>query len=224
MARESNVSLSQQLDDLGPFAGSGLTSTLSSIERSIIGLRLSQTDEYLDEVNASHQALLAAAELKRAVGQINVAIHALGILRCLPHILEQGEAVQSVSLGAGNTGRDFDLETDRRVGEFKFITWRGGAESIRQNSIFKDFFFLAHHDSPKRKQLFLLGLETPLRFFNGRRSLESVLSKDAATKRTFDDRFGTSLRVVRDYYSIHSDKVELVDISPWVPELVGLET
>lgn len=44
---------------------------------------------------------------------------------CLPHILEPDERVESVSLGAGNTGRDFDLETNVRVAEFKFIHWRG---------------------------------------------------------------------------------------------------
>ena len=53
--------------------------------------------------------------MKRLAGQINVTIHALGILMCLPHILEPDERVESVSLGAGNTGRDFDLETNVRV-------------------------------------------------------------------------------------------------------------
>ncbi|WP_283814259.1 hypothetical protein [Bradyrhizobium aeschynomenes] len=42
---------------------------------------------------------------------------------CLPHILEEGEIVDYVSLGAGNTGRPFDLETNRRIAEFKFIHW-----------------------------------------------------------------------------------------------------
>lgn len=69
--------------------------------------------------------------------KVNVVIHALGILLCLPHILEADGTVQYVSLGAGNTGRQFDLETDRRVAEFKFIQWQGGPESIRQNSLFK---------------------------------------------------------------------------------------
>jgi RNA polymerase sigma-70 factor (ECF subfamily) len=33
--------------------------------------------------------------------------------------LEPGELVQSLSLGAGNTGRAHDLETDRRIDEFR---------------------------------------------------------------------------------------------------------
>ena len=56
---------------------------------------------------------------KRSAGQINVIVHAVGILVALPKILEPGELVQSLSLGAGNTGRAHDLETDRRIDEFR---------------------------------------------------------------------------------------------------------
>ncbi|WP_246571886.1 hypothetical protein [Bradyrhizobium liaoningense] len=86
------------------------------------------------------QALAAAASLKRVAVQVNTAIYALGIMLCVPHILEDGEIVEYVSLGAGNTGRPFDLETNLRVAEFKFIHWQGTADTIRQNSVFKDFF------------------------------------------------------------------------------------
>jgi hypothetical protein len=36
-------------------------------------------------------------------------IHAVGILTALPHILEHDERIETLSLGAGNTGRQFDL-------------------------------------------------------------------------------------------------------------------
>ena len=61
----------------------------------------------------------AALLVKRSAGQINVIVHAVGILVALPKILEPGELVQSLSLGAGNTGRAHDLETDRRIDEFR---------------------------------------------------------------------------------------------------------
>jgi hypothetical protein len=32
-----------------------------------------------------------------------------------------GEQVEKVSLGAGNSGREFDRETNYRVAEFKFV-------------------------------------------------------------------------------------------------------
>lgn len=66
-----------------------------------------------------------------------------------------GEQIESLSLGAGNTGRSHDLEPDRRIAEFEFIEWRGGAESIRQNSLFVDLFNLASSDIDKRKVLYV---------------------------------------------------------------------
>jgi hypothetical protein len=106
---------------------------------------VSRAGTFLIEYRAERAVLTAATDVKRLVGQINVMIHALGILLCLPHVLEGDENVQYLSLGAGNTGCPFDLETDRRVAEFKFINWRGGPESIRQNSVFKDLFMMAEH-------------------------------------------------------------------------------
>jgi hypothetical protein len=46
----------------------------------------------------------AAGLVKQLAGQINMIIHALGILLCLPHILRPSEIIDYVSLGAGNTG------------------------------------------------------------------------------------------------------------------------
>jgi hypothetical protein len=69
------------------------------------------------------------------------------------------------------------LETDRRVAEFKFIHWRGGADAIRQNSLFKDYYLLAEHPTKKRKELFVLDTTHPLKFLRGGRALRSVLSK-----------------------------------------------
>ncbi|AHK02716.1 hypothetical protein X971_2855 [Agrobacterium tumefaciens LBA4213 (Ach5)] len=157
--------------------------------------------------------------MKRLGSQINVTIHALGILLCLPHILEPDERVEYVSLGAGNTGRDFDLETNLRVAEFKFIRWRGGAESIRQNSLFKDYLLLAEHPTAKRKHLYLLGTEHALKFLRGGRALSSVLSRNDKLQKMFSGRFGETFRTARDYYAAHSYAVRIDDVSPWLSEL-----
>ncbi len=70
--------------------------------------------------------------------------------------------MSSTSLWArANTRRPFDLETDRRVAEFKFINWRGGPESICQNSVFEVFFMTAENSMSKRKYLYHLGAEHP---------------------------------------------------------------
>jgi hypothetical protein len=140
------MDLANMLAALEKFSGSNLSITLAGVEADLRGANLEQCNLVLTDSGAGEQALAAAAALKRVAGQVNVAIHALG----LRHVLEPGELVEYVSLGAGNTGRRFDLETNIRVAEFKFIHWRGGPESIRQNSIFKDFFLLAEHESTKR--------------------------------------------------------------------------
>ena len=204
---------------LSRFTGPDLTQTLARIEDAVRGVSADACAAFLDDSGAGHEALAAAAEMKRLAGQFNVTIHALGILLCLPHILEPGELVESVSLGAGNTGRQFDLETSFRVAEFKFIRWRGGAESIRQNSIFKDLFLLVESQIPKQKFLYLLGTHHALKFLNGGRALKSVLSLNEKVRESFFGRYGDRFRTVRDYYNAHKGAVRIEDVSPWLPEL-----
>ena len=204
---------------LDRFTGIDLTETLRRLEDGARGVTAGNCRAFIERARASRKALAAAAELKRLAGQINVTIHALGILLCLPHILEVGETVEYVSLGAGNTGRQFDLETNLRVAEFKFIRWRGGPEAIRQNTTFKDFYLLGAHPTSKRKHLYLLGTEHALKFFEGGRALRSVLSRDQELGRMFFERFGERFRTVGDYYAVHGGEVKIEDISPWVSEL-----
>lgn len=163
--------------------------------------------------------LESAFALKRVAGQINVLIHGLGILATLPHILAENEVVEDLSLGAGNTGRPFDLETNQRIAEFKFIQWRGGAEAIRQNTLFKDFYSLAEIETPKEKYIYLLELERPMQFLNGRRALDSVLSKDNALRTSFNERYGTRFKTVREYYDYRRSTVAIQDLTEVLPGL-----
>jgi hypothetical protein len=163
----------------------------------------------------------AALLIKRVSGQINVLVHAIGILNALPYVLDAGEVVESLSLGAGNTGRKHDLETDRRVAEFKFIEWRGGPESIRQNTVFVDLFNLASNPTTKRKELYLVGTAIPLRFLQNRRALSSVLSKDVATATRFRALHGDRFTTVGDYYRTVRDEVDIVDLVGLVPGLTS---
>lgn len=204
---------------IGRFTGEDLTRTLAGIETSVRGLTETDSAAFVQRAGAGREVLAAAGEMKRLSGQINVTIHALGILLCLPHILEPGEIVESVSLGAGNTGRMFDLETNFRVAEFKFITWRGGSETIRQNGVFKDFMVMAEHETTKRKYLYLLGTEQALRFFRGGRALASVLSKDTRRSDGFKARHGDQYKTVGDYFAQYADTVTIVDVSQWLSEL-----
>lgn len=204
---------------LQKFSGTNLTNALSRMEGSLRGATKATSLAALSASGDEKHALAAAASLKRVAAQVNTAIHALGIILCLPHILEEGEAVEYVSLGAGNTGRVFDLETNLRVAEFKFIHWQGSAETIRQNSIFKDFFLLANYPTSKRKYLYVLGTTHPLKFFHAGRAIASVLSKNEAVRDQFRSRFGDRYKKVHEYFT-HKHVVTIEDVSRWLPELI----
>lgn len=205
---------------LGKFSGRDLTQTLSQIETSIHGATRDNCARLLRRYHAHHSVLAAAGSVKRLVGQINVMIHALGILLCLPKVLQADEVVHSISLGAGNAGKRFDLETDRRIAEFKFITWQGGAEAIRQNSLFKDFYGLAEYSTTKSRHLYVVGRKFPLQFLKGRRALKSVLSKNVKLYGAFHAKY-PAYQVVRDYYLPRRNLVRIEDLSNMLPELTS---
>lgn len=210
----------QALFSMYEFTGDGrLGDRISSLENALRGVVVEGVDELQNRYNVSASAMKGALTVKEMAGQVNVTIHAMGIVISLPYILEPSETVVDASLGAGNTGRAFDLETDRRIAEFKFIRWRGGAESIRQNGVFVDFFHLAEAETDKRRILYLTGLEHPTRFFNGARNLNSVLSKNAAVHNQFRAIYGDRFTVVRQYWNHVANRVELVDLLEAVPPL-----
>lgn len=219
--KPSQLAIENAIHLLQTFRGADLTRTIYQIEKSLKGASAETYAEVLTTSGAKAEVLGAAGLIKQLAGQINVVIHALGILLCLPHILRPGEIIDYVSLGAGNTGRAFDLETNLRFAEFKFIRWQGGPESIRQNSLFKDFYEMAEHETRKKKYLYVLGTEHGEKFFNGGRALSSVLSRNVALRNRFNEKFGDRYRTVRDYYLPKKGVVVIQDVSPFVPELVA---
>ena len=196
-----------------------LTPRISGLERDLAGRNKRQLTRVLDDHGVDASILDAALMMKGVVGQIDVIIHAVGILVSLPHLLNSDERIVSLSLGAGNTGREFDLETDQQVAEFKFIQWRGGPESIRQNQLFYDFFKLAEEESARRHCLYVLGKEHPMRFLKHNRALKSVLSKNEAVRDRFRGKYGDSYSVVSQYFDLVQHKVEIIDLSEFVPGL-----
>jgi hypothetical protein len=219
--KPSRLAIEDAIHLLQGFRGADLTRTIYQIEKSLKGASAESYAAVLTTSGAKAEVLGAAGLIKQLAGQINVVIHALGILLCLPHLLRPGEIIDYVSLGAGNTGRAFDLETNLRVAEFKFIRWQGGPESIRQNSLFKDFYEMAEQETPKEKYLYVLGTEHGEKFFNGGRALSSVL-RTATLRNKFNEKFGDQYRTVRDYYMPRKALVVIQDVSPFVPELVAV--
>ena len=118
-------------------AGGSFTSGISRLEQELAG---ATTETLVGAIGSSGitQDLLAASILvRRNFGRISDVIHASAIVLTLPQVLEDGETLmRPPSLAAGNDpSRPYDLETDRRVAEFKLSEWKGtDAARKRQSS------------------------------------------------------------------------------------------
>lgn len=195
-----------------------LTDRISKIELELIDKDKCQVNSLIEKHNYSKDFLEGALQVKSIAGQINVLIHYYGIIMTLPYILEEHEIIEEVSLGAGNTGKNFDLTTNKRIAEFKFIHWKGH-DTIRQNNLFKDYFFLAEEMTDKQKCLYVINKTYPVKFLNGKRSLNSVLSKNIALRNKMVNKYGNKYNTVSDYYNQNKDKVEIVDLCRIAPSI-----
>ncbi len=203
---------------LNTFRAGSLKKAVAKIEAKCIGLRRGDAADRLDEFGVSMELMLAALLVKKHSNQISEIIHTVGILLALPSILEIGEEIQNLSLAAGNSGKGFDLETNVRIAEFTFIQWRGGSESIRQNKVFKDFYFLAEHKTEKLRELYVAGLDHPTRFFYSNRSITPI----AKNNRKLGDavlKLPKEIKTVRDYYVPRQHLVIIRDLAEYIPSL-----
>lgn len=217
------MSIAEAIQAVGAFQGLSLTKSLSTIEASLVGLGTDDLRTFCWDHKIDHAFMASAASVKQIAGQINVIIHAAGILCSLPSILSPDEVVRKISLGAGNTGCKFDLETNFRIAEYKFIDWQGGPETIRQNAVFKDFFELAEYVTDKKKFLYVVGIEHPLKFLRGGRKLRSVLSRLPDILGRLSAKYGENVIKVRDYYNLKKDEVTICDVSPFIGRNVANE-
>jgi hypothetical protein len=200
------------------FKSGKLTRTIGRIEAELTQVGKAQVGATNQSFGINLDLLLAAVAVKRASAQIDVAIHTVGILYALTRILEEDEVVECLSLGAGNANCDFDLVTDRRIAEFKFIHWQKKGNAVRNKTLFQDFFKLVREGTPKKKYLYLLETDTALRFLEGDRDVFKVLDRNKRLADDFIRRYGQEYRTVGEYYRDHKDKVQIVRLAEKVPE------
>ncbi len=199
------------------FKQDSLGNRIASIEGKLHGADSIGCQAFYSKEGIGPELLRAAFSLKRASSQIDEVVHAVGILILLPHILRDGEVIESLSLAAGNTGKPFDLETNQRLAEFKFIDWKGGPESIRQNQLFKDFYLLAESSTPKERYLYVLGTDHPVNFLTGGRALGSVMSRNNKLWKEFQRKYEGRFSTVCDYYGYRQGQVKIVDLGTVLP-------
>jgi len=197
-----------------------LTSEIASMEKRLSLKNSNDLQTILESKRVGLDFIQSASIVKKAISQIDVIIHAYGILNLLPSILEQDEIIEYLSLGAGNSGKDFDLETNKRIAEFKFINWSGSSDTIRQNTTFKDFFSLVEYQTDKQRFLYLLNKDIVLKFLSNNRAIKSVLSRNIKGYEKFIQLHGNKYTTVSEYYHDKKHLIEIIDINDIFPGFI----
>lgn len=136
------------------------------------GSTQAQVGNLLEDAGVAPGLLRDAMTVRARIGRVSDVIHATAIALSLPALLQPGEVIARPSLGAGyDKSRPFDLETDRRVAEFKMARWKG-SDAMRKRQTFKDLVHLAAEESDRAAELCVLG-ERPIHFLQTSRSKAS---------------------------------------------------
>ncbi|WP_338498775.1 PE-PGRS family protein [Streptomyces sp. SJL17-4] len=198
-----------------------LTEAIAALEHSLDGADAAQAVLTADSGGVDAGLLASALTVRESLGRINDLIHASGILLALPHVLEDDETIsRRPSLGAGNDpSRPYDLETNRRVAEFKLARWRG-ADAMRKRQVFKDLTMLAADRSGRCADLFVIGPE-PARFLRTSAATAAwALDRSPGALRTFESAFGSPTMPIREFTATHAAHVRITDLCDILPDSV----
>jgi hypothetical protein len=209
------------VERLAAFLAAGpLTTAIAELERrldGVDGLRV----EAVTRASGVDRHLLGAAIIVRGdLGRISDLIHAAAIVLVLPQVLEDGEQVSNrPSLAAGNDpSRPYDLETNRRVAEFKLSRWTG-KDAMRKRQTFKDLVHLATDTSGRQPELFIVG-DAPARFLRSSRSTASwALDRSPTTRELFAERYGSLEMRIADFTAGPGARVRITDLTTLLPEV-----
>lgn len=211
------MTITDAIAQINRFKGRSLTETIAAVESELTNAGVARVSSVNESFHINQQLLVAAAAIKRASSQVDVVIHAVGIVYALPRILESDEVVESLSLGAGSAGSDFDLVTNMRIAEFKFINWQGGSEAVRKKTLFEDYFKLVREQTSKEKYLYLLDTKIPMRFLCGRSNILRLLDRNNRLREDFVARYGQTYHTVGEFYGAHKEAVQFVNLVEMVP-------
>jgi hypothetical protein len=204
--------------------GGRLTSVVADLEQQLSQADASQAASAGAAAGMAPNLLVAAMAVRRDIGRINDLIHAAAITLTLPHILDSGERlVNRPSLAAGNSpGQHYDVETDRRIAEFKLAAW-SGTDAMRKRGVFHDLVHLAADTSGPQPELYVVG-PAPIRFLTGTRSTARwALNRGAdSTRELYVARFGDLDLPVREFTAGPAAHVRLIDLADVLPA-VGAE-
>jgi hypothetical protein len=216
------------LSRLGPlteFLGaSPLTAAVAELEHALAGCDARDVALQLEKQGVSKHLLRAAFDARREFGRINDVIHAAAIAISLPHLLQPGEVLKRPSLAAGNDpSRPFDVESDKRIAEFKLSRW-DGHDAGRKRQVFKDLVHLAAYDAGDRKaELYVLGIR-PITFLTTTTSTAAwALNRMSdKTRLLFQQRFGSLETPIPAFVGGPAAHVQIIDLEKTLPEYFSL--
>jgi len=203
--------LGAAFDSLSTYLGSALTLRINALEDHFTGACDQNVEGLLKNQQLTPHLFNQALLIKREIGQLHVVIHALGVLLSLPAVLEKGEVIKQLSLGAGNApDRRYDLETNIRIAEFTFIDWKG-RDSARQDKLFKDFFLLAEAETVKRRCLYVNSRSHAIKCMEGKRTCKSLLGRNANIGRRFAETYPATM-LACEYFRQKRSVVDIIEL------------
>ncbi len=207
------------VDLLQFFGQEDLSRRVSRLEDRLEGADGETVEERVAPEGLTDDLLKGALLVRQHAGRVNDLIHAAMIVRALPKILEPGERiVRRPSLASGNDGsRKFDLETDRRVAEFKAAQWKG-RDTMRKRMLVADLVSLVLDRGDRRAELYVLG-RLPIDYLrNSTSTVEWALGRSSPHLRdAYRQRFGSAALTVSQFTAGPAAEVALRDLT----EIIG---
>lgn len=212
-------SLRHSVDHVSAFlARRPLAESIAGLEGAVEHATALEVQAASTALGVDSSLLSSAVVVRREFGRLSELIHAASILVLLPGLLEEGETlVNRPALGSENDARrPFDIETNRRVAEFKLGRWAGG-DAQRKREVFRDFVRLCADTSGRRPELYVLGPE-PARFLaTSRQRVSWALERSPVTLRLFHERFGDVDVSVASFVAGPGARVRVVDAAELLP-------
>lgn len=205
---------------VGFLTDESLTTRVARLEADLDGADRLGAANHAETSGLSVDLIHAALLVRQHTGRIDDLIHAAVIMRVLPLILEEGELMtRRPSLASGNDpSRPFDLETNRRIAEFKVAIWKG-ADTMRARTLTADFVQLAMAETDRAAELYVVG-PRPVHFLaTSHTTMWSALGRAApALRDRFASRFGKEL-TVREFTAGPARHVTVRDLTQILPGL-----